>query len=355
MNIATAQELSHGLRELARNVRQRLWVASPFVGGWNATTRLIDTRWQSCLAIQVRMLTDIGNKGWLDSITVRTIAARGEVKHLRGLHAKVYIIDDQALVTSANLTRTAFEKRDEIGVFLSGSESQRVIDIYEQWWKKAEDPPDGWIEALEASTERNVQGHQSDEPVGAGLKKQYPLPEAPEDGRGRATPEGTSPMRGGARPPLPSAAEFHSLFNRAKHFFICNTNRRHDRGAEAQMRERGYAAAWEKFKSTRRMEEVERGDAILFYANRHGIIGVGRAKSAREKLKRGAPDRLRRSGDTEWRIPLDWLVWADKDEDAFQRPKRTLTFENVDGEQYRELRNEVRRYFESLAGLQLTR
>jgi hypothetical protein len=355
MKIVTAQELSRGLREMAQNVSRRLWIASPFVGGWSATKCLIDTRWERDSGVGVRLLTDIENKGWLDPTTIRAIADRGDVKHLHGLHAKIFIVDDCALVTSANLTRTAFERRTEIGVLLSDAESAPVISIFEQWWNKAEDPPNGWIDKLEASTQHHAQDGNSDEPGGAHLKKLYPLPEPPENGGGDPTRGRASSIRSGARPPLPSAAEFHSLFNKAKHFFICNTNRRHDRDAEPQMRERGYAAAWEKFKSTRRMEEVTRGDAILFYANRHGIIGVGRAKSAHEKLKRGAPDRLRRSGDTEWRIPLDWLVWADKDEDAFPRRMRTLTFENADGEQYRDLRNDVRRHFESLSGLQLTR
>jgi phosphatidylserine/phosphatidylglycerophosphate/cardiolipin synthase-like enzyme len=58
----------------------------------------------------------------------------GDVKLLKGLHAKVYIIDDKCILTSANLTETAFFKRYEIGVLLEGAEAKEVIDIYKKWW-----------------------------------------------------------------------------------------------------------------------------------------------------------------------------------------------------------------------------
>src|SRR5580700_954923 len=115
MKIATGAELSHELRKQAKNVRRRLWLASPFVGGWFATKCLIDIRWQSNSDVDVRLLTDVENKGWLNPHTIREIAGRGDIKHIHGLHAKVFIIDDRALITSANLTRTAFEQRTEIG------------------------------------------------------------------------------------------------------------------------------------------------------------------------------------------------------------------------------------------------
>lgn len=41
MKIANGQTLSHGLREMARNVRRWLCIASPFAGGRLATKCLI--------------------------------------------------------------------------------------------------------------------------------------------------------------------------------------------------------------------------------------------------------------------------------------------------------------------------
>ena len=341
IRIATSQELSHGLRELTHNVRRRLWITSPFVGGWPATQCLIDNRWRNNSDVEVRLLTDIENKGWLNPITIRKIVERGEVKHLRGLHAKVFIIDDRALVTSANLTGTAFERRHEVGVFLGDAESAPVIRIFEQWWDKAVNPPTGWIEELESSPQRYGQG---EEPGGTRLEKLNPLPQPPESGGSDTAPQKTSRDR--ARPASPTPAQFHSLFNQANRFFVCNTDRRHDPDAEHQMRERGYAAAWEEFSFPSRMKEVERGNGIMFYANGDGIIGIGCAESSCQILEPNAPDRLSRNGHTrEWRIPLEWLVWGEGDGGAFDWTSPPPTFFEVNGKRYGVLRNGVRRHF----------
>jgi phosphatidylserine/phosphatidylglycerophosphate/cardiolipin synthase-like enzyme len=55
------------------------------------------------------------------------------------LHAKIYLIDDSAIVTSANLTNTAFAKRFEIGLFLSGKEISGVEKTYSKWFKEYSD------------------------------------------------------------------------------------------------------------------------------------------------------------------------------------------------------------------------
>jgi hypothetical protein len=73
------------------------------------------------------LLTDTTNKGWLDKQTIDVMNSHGKIKHLLGLHAKLYIIDDHALVTSANLTDTAFARRHEVGVFLSTNREYNLV------------------------------------------------------------------------------------------------------------------------------------------------------------------------------------------------------------------------------------
>ena len=134
MQIQSAEGLSRKLRSLADHVQHRLWVAAPYVGGWNAVKSLLGLRWRDSDDVRFRLLTDITNKGWLDKQTIEMMNSHGKIKHLLGLHAKVYIIDDHALVTSANLTDTAFARRREIGVFLSPNQSKQVIRTFEDWW-----------------------------------------------------------------------------------------------------------------------------------------------------------------------------------------------------------------------------
>jgi hypothetical protein len=79
------------------------------------------------------LLTDPA-EGGLNGATLTRIAQRGIIHGLRGLHAKIYIVDDTALVTSANLTGTAFSRRYEIGEWRNGECAAKVIDLYEDWW-----------------------------------------------------------------------------------------------------------------------------------------------------------------------------------------------------------------------------
>ena len=351
MTITTGMELSRGLRELAQDVRRRLWIASPFVGSWFATKCLLDNRWQRKLGVKVRLLTDVENKGWLNPTTIRKIAGRGEIKHLRGLHAKIYIIDDMALVSSANLTRTAFERRYEFGVFLSDIDAAAIIGIFEQWWNKADSLPREWFERLGAATQGQVAKNQSEEPCGTGLKRLYSLPQSPESDAGEGMRNAVTSTGRKLHLRSPSLAEFRALFKETNHLFVCNTNRSHDREAEPRMRDRGYAAAWEKFSYPAHMKYVEPGNGVLFYANGHGVIGIGCAKSRHEILPPGNFGRLRNLGVKvpEWRVPLDWLVWAD-DGGAFPWRVRTVTFQKVNDKKYPDLRNEIRRHFQSFAG-----
>ncbi len=107
--------------------------------------------------------------------------------------------------------------------------------------------------------------------------------------------------------------------------FWCNTNRGGlpgGNGLEQRMHMRCFAAAWSfadhrqgTFNYTDHMRRVRRGDTIVMYAMRLGVIGVGRATESRmELLFEDHPGRLRDfategANVEEWRIPVEWLAW----------------------------------------------
>jgi len=178
VRIETAEQLSRKLRALADKVQRRLWVAVPYVGGWKAITSLLGLRWRDFDEVRFRLLTDVTNKGWLDRNTIEVMNSHGSIKHLVGLHAKLYIVDDHALVTSANLTEKAFSRRHEMGIFLSPGESKQVIRTFEDWWDNiAEFPPDGWMKTLAKSSPNS----SKEEPGASQPTKLYSLPPAPSD------------------------------------------------------------------------------------------------------------------------------------------------------------------------------
>jgi hypothetical protein len=107
--------------------------------------------------------------------------------------------------------------------------------------------------------------------------------------------------------------------------FWCNTNRGGGAGAnslEQRMYARSFAAAWSfadhpagTFNYTDHMRRIRRGDMIIMYAMRVGVITVGQVKESRlEVLLENHLDRLRdyaTEGENveEWRVPVQWLAW----------------------------------------------
>ena len=128
-------ELAKDLRGLADSVERRLWVASPYIGSWKAVRKILGSAWQK---VDVRLLTD-KDSGILAQDTIEQFVAHRPVKSLAGLHAKLYIVDDSVLLTSANLTEAAFTRRYEVGIVLKGQQAKGLIDVYEKFWDQADE------------------------------------------------------------------------------------------------------------------------------------------------------------------------------------------------------------------------
>jgi phosphatidylserine/phosphatidylglycerophosphate/cardiolipin synthase-like enzyme len=126
-------EIAKDLRQLADCVEHRLWVASPYIGSWKAVRKILGSAWQK---VDVRLLTD-KDSGILARDTVEQIAAHRPVRSLEGLHAKLYILDDSVLLTSANLTEAAFTRRYEVGLVLKGQQARGLVAVFDGLWDRA--------------------------------------------------------------------------------------------------------------------------------------------------------------------------------------------------------------------------
>jgi hypothetical protein len=123
------------LRGRVDSAKRRLWVASPYIGSWEAVSRILGLHWKE-VNVDARLLTD-KNSGILAKDTLEKFAEQGPIRSLKGLHAKLYIVDDSVLVTSANLTECAFTRRYEAGLFLTGEQAKYLIDFYSSLWEQA--------------------------------------------------------------------------------------------------------------------------------------------------------------------------------------------------------------------------
>jgi len=137
MKIIYGQSLVNELNKLCLRISNRLWIAVPYIGNQSAVVRILGEKWISNKSISLRLLTDISDLTCIDLDTLSLFMNDGHVKSLVGLHAKIYIVDNSCIITSANLTETAFTKRHEIGLSFDVSENHDIINVFEEWWSNA--------------------------------------------------------------------------------------------------------------------------------------------------------------------------------------------------------------------------
>ena len=134
--ILSGQSLVDTLREHCDQAKERIWIASPYIGTFKDVQKIIGGNWMRS-HIDFRVLTDV-ESGFIrrDTYAQFKESPNTEIRSLLSLHAKIYLIDDWCLLTSANLTGMAFSARHEVGQVVSGLE--QVVKLFDQWWRKAQ-------------------------------------------------------------------------------------------------------------------------------------------------------------------------------------------------------------------------
>ena len=165
-------ELVQELRKRAEKVQKRLWICVPYLGKTDAVLKIIGKNWLENEAVEVRLLTDVSDMKAINTVMLKTFHERGDVRTLTGVHAKIYIIDDSVLITSANLTETAFSKRYEIGVFIENA--TEFVLSFQTWWLKANK-----LSSLDTAKIYKL-AKDKDELTTINLPKIWDLPKSPE-------------------------------------------------------------------------------------------------------------------------------------------------------------------------------
>ena len=134
--ILSGQNLINALREHCDQAKKRIWIASPYIGNFKDVQKIIGGNWMRS-HIDFRVLTDV-ESGFIrrDTYAQFKESPNTEIRSLLSLHAKIYLIDDWCLLTSANLTGMVFSARHEVGQVVSGLE--QVVQLFDQWWRKAQ-------------------------------------------------------------------------------------------------------------------------------------------------------------------------------------------------------------------------
>lgn len=132
--VLSEQQLVDILRDKCDNAQKRIWIASPYIGTLKDIYTIIGGKW-ILPSIDCRILTDINNGFVRQDTFDEFIKNQVEIRTLDSLHAKIHLIDDWCLITSANLTGTAFYCRYEIGI--DNVDAMEVENVFLKWWNLA--------------------------------------------------------------------------------------------------------------------------------------------------------------------------------------------------------------------------
>jgi hypothetical protein len=106
------------------------------LGTYETIQEILGSSWLTKHKISFKLLTDVNELNSLSASSIILLKKRGLVHSLAGLHAKIYVIDNNCIIGSANLTRTSFTKRHEAAILLSPTESIKAISLFETFWER---------------------------------------------------------------------------------------------------------------------------------------------------------------------------------------------------------------------------
>lgn len=163
--IYSGQSLIDCLNDKLIHAKNRIWVATPYVGSLKEVQQIMGGKWMRA-AIDFRLLTDV-DAGFIrnDTFDALKSSPNTQIRSLLSLHAKIYIVDDWCLITSANLTGTAFCRRYEVGTVLNNI-SEAVL-LFEEWWQMSSP-----VNAVTSKASKAIVDYQD----GKGFKKKCNLP-----------------------------------------------------------------------------------------------------------------------------------------------------------------------------------
>lgn len=138
MLLFTESNLAETLRKKCDEAKDRIWVVSPFVGDTKDIDCILGTNWSNS-KIDRKLLFDAVS-GSMSKHSLSSFINSGiKIKSLHSIHAKMYIVDNWCLLTSANLTASAFSKRYEIGNTLESLDDlEGIVSAFNRWWDLAE-------------------------------------------------------------------------------------------------------------------------------------------------------------------------------------------------------------------------
>ena len=174
----TTTGVSYQLEEIIKNAKERLVLISPFLRVNERVKELLEDK--DRLKIDVRVIYGKNElqpeeNNWLESMTsIRT-------SFCKNLHAKCYLNENAALLTSMNLYEFSQVNNNEMGLLVSKEEERELYqEIYEESMRIVRVSEE--IRVTVARVETPEDGGESQPWERSGARNTRETPETPEDG-----------------------------------------------------------------------------------------------------------------------------------------------------------------------------
>ena len=174
----TTTGVSYQLEEIIKDARERLVLISPFLRVNERVKELLEDK--DRLKIDVRVIYGKNElqpeeNNWLESMTsIRT-------SFCKNLHAKCYLNENAALLTSMNLYEFSQVNNNEMGLLVSREEERELYEeIYEESMRIVRVSEE--IRVTVARVETSADGRESQPWERSGARNTRETPEIPEDG-----------------------------------------------------------------------------------------------------------------------------------------------------------------------------
>jgi hypothetical protein len=133
VKFVSGSELYSLIQERSASAKNILWVCSPYLG--ESAHQIFSQNIIKTPPADVRFVFRVNDlsvkQGEVNPYEVQYLIEHfTEIRTNDGFHCKIYIFDDSAIISSANLTKTAFESNIEAGVLLENQEIEEVKDFF---------------------------------------------------------------------------------------------------------------------------------------------------------------------------------------------------------------------------------
>ena len=121
--LLTRKGIVHHLDKIIEEADRELVLISPYIKADDETKQLLKNKMRATTIHVIYGKTELGpsEKSFLDSLGIRT-------SFLKNLHAKCYLNENEALLTSMNLYRFSQEHNDEMGILVSKHDDEELYE-----------------------------------------------------------------------------------------------------------------------------------------------------------------------------------------------------------------------------------